>query len=294
MISFKTIYLPTNEGHGNARRRSLEECSNELVALMDADDVSYPNRFAEQLHLFKMNPDLDICGGQITEFVGDESNIIGRREVKLNDSEIKQDLKKRCPMNQMSVMFKKSAYDRAGGYIDWYCEEDYYLWARMIQKGFIFANVETDLVKVRTGLGMSSRRGGWKYFKSERRMQRYLLSSKIIGFTRYFYNVLIRFGGEVLVPNWLRNKLFKVVRNKITSTPKSTVDDHQTDNNSLPFSIAMCVYGKDNPGWFDQALNSILVDQTVKPSEFVLVVDGPIPDAIQDVIDKYEEVCAST
>ena len=293
MINFKTIYLPTNQGHGNARRRSLEECTNELVALMDADDVSYPNRFAEQLSLFSRNSDLDICGGQITEFVGDESNLIGRREVKLNDAEIKRDLKKRCPMNQVSVMFKKSAYDRAGGYIDWYCEEDYYLWARMMQQGSVFANVDSDIVNVRTGLDMSSRRGGWKYFKSERRMQRYLLSSKIIRFPRYLYNVLLRFGGEVLAPNWLRNKLFKATRTQIRNEfvipgmaqPKA--EDHPA------FSVAMCVYGKDNPVWFDRALNSILVEQTIKPTEFVLVVDGPVPDEIKDVIGKYEEACAS-
>ena len=50
------------------------------------------------------------------------------------------------------------------------------------------------------------------------------------------------------------------------------------------FSVAMCVYGKDNPDWFDKALCSV-IDQTVQPDEIVLVVDGPIPDSIQNVID---------
>ena len=291
MISFKTIYLPTNQGHGNARRRSLEECTNELVALMDADDVSYPNRFAEQLSLFTHNTDLDICGGQITEFVGDESNLIGRREVKLNDADIKRDLKKRCPMNQVSAMLKKSAYDRAGGYIDWYCEEDYYLWARMMQQGAVFANVGSDIVNVRTGLDMSSRRGGWKYFKSERRMQRYLLSSKSIRFPRYLYNVFLRFCGEVLAPNWLRNKLFKATRTQIKNESVNPSKAQLKTDDYPAFSVAMCVYGKDNPVWFDRALNSILVEQTIKPSEIVLVVDGPVPDEIKDVIEGYQSFC---
>jgi hypothetical protein len=29
----------------------------------------------------------------------------------------------------MTVMFKKDAVLEAGGYIDWYCNEDYYLWS---------------------------------------------------------------------------------------------------------------------------------------------------------------------
>ena len=53
----------------------------------------------------------------------------------------------------------------------------------------------------------------------------------------------------------------------------------------------MCVYGGDNAEWFDTALDSILVHQTVKPSEVVLVVDGPIPQTIQTVIDKYSRIC---
>ena len=57
------------------------------------------------------------------------------------------------------------------------------------------------------------------------------------------------------------------------------------------FSVAMCVYGKDNPDWFDKALCSV-IDQTVQPDEIVLVVDGPIPDSIQNVIDKYSKICA--
>lgn len=288
-ISFKTIFLEKNQGHGMARRRSLEECSNELIALMDADDISLPHRFCEQIKLFLKNENLDVCGGYITEFIGDETNIIGRRKVELDDYNIKKDLKKRCPMNQVSIMLKKTSYENAGGYIDWYCEEDYYLWARMTQKGCIFGNANVDLVNVRTGLGMSARRGGWKYFQSERNMQKYLLSNKLIGWPRYLYNIVLRFGGEVIAPNWLRNKLLKLTRSKF----------HSNDNSSIPlevdisvpsFSVAMCVYGKDNAEWFDKALESISVNQTLKPSEIVLVVDGPIPDEIQKTIEKYSNL----
>lgn len=288
-MKFKVIHLKENQGHGNARRISLENTSNELVALMDADDISYPNRFEKQLALFEQNPNLDICGGHITEFVGEEENIIARREVKLTDQDIKKDLKKRCPMNQVTVMFKKTAYELAGGYIDWYCEEDYYLWARMILKGCSFANVDADVVNVRTGLDMSSRRGGYKYFKSEKKMQRFLLKSKLISLPRYIYNVLLRFGGEVILPNSLRNKAFKTTRSKYIK--EESIDSIDTANiKTGNFSVAMCVYGKDNPDWFEKSLDSIVLNQTVQPSELVLVVDGPIPDSIQEVVDKYKSI----
>ena len=290
-ISFKTVYLKENQGHGNARRHSLDACTNDIVALMDADDISSPNRFYKQLNMFIEHPEVSVCGGHITEFIGDEKNITGRREVKLDDFDIKQDLKKRCPMNQVTAMFRKNAYYAAGGYIDFYCEEDYYLWARMIQKGFIFSNVDADIVNVRTGEDMSSRRGGWKYFKSERKMQKYLLQNKMISLPRYMYNVAIRFCGEIIASNWLRQKLFKFTRKEVDKRLIIDVMDDVKTFNYLPFSVSMCVYGKDNPDWFDRALASILIYQIIKPSEVVLVVDGPIPDSIKMVIDKYREIC---
>ncbi len=289
-ITFKVIYLETNQGHGNARRISLENATNELVALMDADDISYPYRFQKQLDLFLSIPNLDICGGNITEFVGDEANIIGRRTIKETDAEIKRDLKKRCPMNQVTVMFKKQAYLKAGGYIDWYCEEDYYLWTRMIENGSVFGNVLDNIVNVRTGLDMSSRRGGWKYFKSERRMQRYLLKKKFISFPRYIFNVLLRFGGEVLLPNSLRNRAFKVTREKYHPNSEQDINNDLVKQEYPHFSVAMCVYGGDNLEWFDRALNSVLVEQTVKPNELVLVVDGPIPDDIRNIIQQFKKI----
>lgn len=293
-INFKVIYLPKNEGHGNARRKSLEQCTNEIVALMDADDISYANRFEKQLEVFVHNPNVDIVGGQITEFIDKPSNITGKREVPEKDKDIKEYMKKRCPMNQVSVMFKKTFYDQVGGYIDWYCEEDYYLWIRMAEANGVFANVLDNLVNVRIGDAMSSRRGGIKYFSSEAGIQKYMLKKKIISLPRYLYNVLIRFGGEIILTDKLRTVMFKKLRKpvNIEGIKKNNIKD--TCSSSIKefpkFSVAMCVYGGDNPEWFDKALEST-VNQTVKPEEIVLVVDGPIPNDIQDVIAKYEELC---
>lgn len=54
------------------------------------------------------------------------------------------------------------------------------------------------------------------------------------------------------------------------------------------FSVVMSVYKNDKPEWFDICLDSI-TNQTIKPNEIVLVVDGPISDNLHEVIDKYKE-----
>ena len=297
MTELKVIDLPENKGLGNALKVSLENCKNEIVSRMDSDDVCVSNRFETQIAEFKKT-DVDVVGGQIAEFIGDQTNITGIRTVKYTDSEIKRDMRKRCPMNHVSVMYRKSAVMKAGGYLDWYCNEDYYLWIRMMMSGAKFANVPDTLVNVRCGRDMSSRRGGIIYFKSEKALQKYMLKNSIISFPQYLYNVFIRFMGEVVAGNSLRSWLFKFTRKKsVNSDFKSEITefDRKEKSNDMsekgypPFSVAMSVYAKDNSEWFDEALSSV-VNQTVKPNEIVLVVDGPIPKEIQDIIEKWKKI----
>ena len=208
-IRFRVVYLEKNMGHGEARRICFEHCSYDLIALMDADDLSVPDRFEKQLAVFAQNPSLSIVGGNIQEFIGTPDNCVGKRIVPEKDSDIKTYMKKRCPMNQVTVMFRKADVEAVGGYMDWFCEEDYYLWLRLALAGKQFANVPENLVHVRVGEEMYQRRGGWKYFKSEAKLQGFMLKKNIIGLPRYSINVAQRLVLQVLMPNKLRGWIFQ-------------------------------------------------------------------------------------
>ena len=54
----------------------------------------------------------------------------------------------------------------------------------------------------------------------------------------------------------------------------------------MNFSVLMSLYYKENPVYLDMSLNSVFT-QTVKPDQVVLVIDGPIGDNLQYVVDKY-------
>ena len=52
----------------------------------------------------------------------------------------------------------------------------------------------------------------------------------------------------------------------------------------------MSVYHKENANFFDLALESNLVKQTLSPNEFVLVCDGELTEDLDSVIKKYSEL----
>ena len=210
----KTIRLQVNQGHGNARRIGIENCSCDLIAIMDADDISVPDRFEKQINVFRSNNQLTVVGGQIYEFIDSTNNIVSIRNVPENDSDIKEYMKKRCPMNQVTVMFKKDDIISVGGYIDWYCDEDYYLWIRLALAQMQFYNLSDNLTFFRVGKEMYQRRGGVKYFRSEARLQLYMLRKKLISPIRFLINVAERLIIQVLMPNKLRSWVFKTFARK--------------------------------------------------------------------------------
>lgn len=56
----------------------------------------------------------------------------------------------------------------------------------------------------------------------------------------------------------------------------------------MDFSVLMAVYYKENPIYLDRALQSVWDDQTIKPSEIVLVEDGYLNNELYDVLDKWQ------
>ena len=55
----------------------------------------------------------------------------------------------------------------------------------------------------------------------------------------------------------------------------------------MKFSVLMSVYKKDIPEYLNQAIESVL-NQTIKPSEIVIVVDGPVSIELKDILEKYK------
>lgn len=208
------IRLEKNGGLGNALKVGVENAKYGICARMDSDDICLPNRFEKQLAYLEAHPEVDIVGGQMTEFIDTPDNIIGRRNVPLTSEEIYDYMKSRCALNHVTVMFRKEAVMKVGNYQDWFWNEDYYLWVRMMIAGCQFANIPEVAVNVRSGADQYARRGGKKYFNSEIGIKKLMLDKGLISKREYLTNYIQRFVVQLCLPNAVRGWVIRTFARK--------------------------------------------------------------------------------
>ena len=204
----KSVKLQKNVGLGAALNKGLEVCSYDLVARMDSDDISYPDRFERQLEVFKRNQDVDIVSSWISEFSDSTDNIVSVRRLPEQHSDIAKFAKRRCPINHPAVMFRKEAVIASGGYKHFRLFEDYYLWARMLVHGCTFYNIQEPLLWFRVSLKMYKRRGGIRYTIDEIKFQSELKNLGLINNWEKISNIGIRMFVR-LIPNSMRSFLYR-------------------------------------------------------------------------------------
>ena len=219
---YTLVPLETNHGLGLALREGMLYCRNEFVARIDTDDINVLDRCEKQLAIMMEDPSLSVCGSNIKEFIGDVTNIVAERVVPEKHKDICKYLKKRCPINHMTAMLRKSDVEKAGGYLHWHYNEDSYLWARMYLARCRFYNIQESLVYARVGKEMYQRRGGYKYYKSERDLFRFMRKNKIINGIEYLVAVMIRFIVQVLMTNRVRQWFFKTFARSTTKVKGTT------------------------------------------------------------------------
>ena len=208
------IRLEKNGGLGNALRLGVENAKYDIIARMDSDDICMPDRFEKQLAYLEAHPECDIVGGQITEFIDAPDNIVGKREVPCSNEAIYQYMRSRCALNHPTVMFKKKSVLDAGNYKDWFWNEDYYMWIRMMENGCVFANLPDVLVNMRSGIDQYGRRGGKKYFDSEIGIKKLMLEKGMINRREYVVNYIQRFVIQLMLPNSVRGWVFRTFARK--------------------------------------------------------------------------------
>ena len=208
----RVVKLPENVGLGAALCEGLKHCHNDIVARMDSDDISKPERFAKESTYLEQHPEIDIVGSWTDEFTNNPGIPNAIRKVPQNHEQLVAFSRRRNPMNHPTVMFRKQAVEAAGNYRDCPLFEDYDLWIRMMLNGSRFHNLQESLLYFRLSEDFYSRRGGWSYIHQEIRFQLSIHKMGYIGLTTMIHNIILRTILRMIPNYWRKKSYFLLLR----------------------------------------------------------------------------------
>lgn len=108
----KIIRNEENLGHAATLNKCINESSGEYIARHDLDDYNDTERFKKQIEYLSLHPEISLLG--TSAYIFDENGVFGQEKFPL---EVKnKDFLRSSPYKHGSVMFRKSALLKAGGY----------------------------------------------------------------------------------------------------------------------------------------------------------------------------------
>lgn len=186
----KFIQLKTNKGLAVALNVGMSFCSYPLIARMDDDDVSMPERFLLQFLYMTEHPEIDVVGTQVQEYDDELRERLADRILPTDHEDLKKFAKVRSPVNHPSVMFRKASVEKNGKYPIMY-PEDYPLWGKMMLAGCKFANLPNVLVLMRSDSQYRNRRG-LNFLVGEIKAIIYLYSIGFLALSECIYSLSLR------------------------------------------------------------------------------------------------------
>ena len=152
------VFAQQNTGRSEALNRGIELANADLIARMDADDVSLPQRLGEQYEFVRRHSEVGLLGGDIQLITPDSRNLGPWFAIAHGDVEIRRELARSCQFIHPTVMMRKSVVLAAGGFRRAFSKaEDYDLFLRMAEHTQM-ANLEQTVLLYRIHGGQASTR----------------------------------------------------------------------------------------------------------------------------------------
>lgn len=145
-------------GSGRARRELVRRATHDIIAINDADDITFPWRFARTVrHLQQAD---FVCTSAVR--FGDQFRLLRPAAVMpVRPADFPVALLIHNPIVHSSVIGRKEAFERAGSYSDLRRGQDYELWLRAAAADLRFKHLLTPTVGYRQTASQVSRSVGY-------------------------------------------------------------------------------------------------------------------------------------
>ncbi len=139
----------------------VKRMKGEFLIRMDADDISFPERFSK-LHQYMIeNPDIDAAGSASLEFSGDDPATGIYRAYPLTHDLIVEKFNYNNPFCHPAMIFRRRFFD-LGLYPHWTLNEDTLLFLNALSGGARFGNISDALYGHRYDADVSRRRQNYR------------------------------------------------------------------------------------------------------------------------------------
>lgn len=137
----------TNKGIGYSLNRALKLAKGSLIARMDADDISLPDRFAKQVGLLLKRPTVVACGGQAA-MIDRKGIIFAYKRFPTESKKLYEMIMRMVPIQHPIIMAKASSLKkyRYNEYVT--TAEDVDMLFYLLNKGAL-SNVDSVIYKYR-------------------------------------------------------------------------------------------------------------------------------------------------
>ena len=146
---FVCMQNDTNMGVAHSLNVGIGYCLThkpaDFMARIDAGDVMVPQRLKTQVALMQSNPDIDVCGSNMTVVALDGSRRVTR--LPETDVDIRTSIPFLNPMAHPTVMMRMNIFDAFAYNGMFYASEDYALWAQLVGCEAVFHNIVEPLVE---------------------------------------------------------------------------------------------------------------------------------------------------
>jgi glycosyltransferase involved in cell wall biosynthesis len=147
----RIIRNPRNLGLAASLNRALARSRGQLIARMDADDISLPERLRQQVAFLEVSPAVDVLGGGAVEMDGNGRILMATYRYERH-AELVEHMFRKNPFIHPTVMARREFYEVMGGYDERLRRaQDYDLWLRGY-RSFRYHNLQIPLIYYRRRL----------------------------------------------------------------------------------------------------------------------------------------------
>lgn len=141
----RIIYLKNevNLGQSKSWNCAIKKARGKFIARVDADDISFPQRFKKQYEYMLLHPDIGVLGTNYYVFFEDQKSKTKRKITNhITDGQ--------APVHHPTCLIRKELFENFGYYNSKYDNaEDGELWYRFYAAGIKFANLDDYLLSYR-------------------------------------------------------------------------------------------------------------------------------------------------